>query len=420
MADRLTVFHETRRVGTLARLRGGEFGFEYSRDWLEEESSFAISASLPLESGQWVGGPARAFFVNLLPEGALRDAVARRLGLSPSNDFGLLEALGGECAGALSLLAGDDASADQPGSYELLDPEELAEAVRRFDVLPRLSGDRRPRLSLAGAQDKLPVRLDADGSLWLPTGNAASTHILKVPSRVFKHLPDNEFITTQLASALQLAPTKVWLFELGGARVAIVERYDRVREGDGIQRLHQEDFCQALGLLPGVKYEEEGGPTFIDALGLTRRLSTEPLVDASQILGWFLFCVVAGNSDGHGKNLSLLYRNGSVRLAPFYDLVCTRAYQELDQKLAMSVGGVRDPGQLGRRQWRHLAAEAGVGEKVILNRLRSMATDLPSRLEEVVAENASLVGASPVIERMRAVILKQCRRTLRLLDDAGE
>ncbi|MEW6744081.1 MAG: type II toxin-antitoxin system HipA family toxin [Planctomycetota bacterium] len=419
MAERLRVFFGDRLVGELHPLGGGRLAFEYSGSWLEDERSFAISMSLPLAPGRNSGQPAQAFFANLLPEGQLREAVARQLGLSASNDYALLEAIGGECAGALTILPEGASPDPSGGSYERLAPDAIAQMARRYAVLAEVTGRRAPRLSLAGAQDKLPVRLDKQGGFWLPVGGAPSTHILKVPSRDFKHLPANEALITALGGALSLAVVDVELIRIEEVEIAVVGRYDRVVADDGktITRLHQEDLCQALGLLPGTKYEQEGGPGFADVMRVVRNRSTEPLADAQQLLSWIAFVLLAGNCDGHGKNLSILYsvEGRDTRLAPFYDLVCTRVYPRLDRFLAMGVGGERDPGQIGRAHWEALGRSVGVGHRMVMREVERLATSKPAVFEEVAGKHVAAHGNSPVIQRIRQVIRKQCRRSLELL-----
>ena len=416
MSDSLGVWHGERLVGTLRRGRGDRLSFEYASPWLDDPHAFAISVSLPLVAGPIEGQAAHAFFANLLPEGQVRVAVARRLGLSASNDFGLLEAIGGECAGALAVLPGSARPSGGAAVYESLAPETVAELARRHSVLAELVGTHGARLSLAGAQDKLPVRFDPDGSLWLPLGGAPSTHILKIPSRDFKHLPANEVLVTKLARALALETVEADLLRVAGTEVAVTRRYDRVVDGAAIVRLHQEDMCQALGLMPGTKYEQEGGPSFTDSLGIVRMCSAEPLIDAVQMLRWLLFALLAGNSDGHGKNVSLVHtRGGGLRLAPFYDLVCTRVYPRLDRRQAMGIGGERDPGQIGRSQLETLATEADVGKRLVLREVKELATAMPTAFDEVATWYITAHGSTPIIERLRRAIRDQCRRTLRLL-----
>jgi serine/threonine-protein kinase HipA len=416
VAERLGVFFAVQRVGTLEREPDGPLAFEYAPGWLEDPGAFAVSVSLPRKAGRAVGGAAHAFFANLLPEGQVREAVARRLGLSVSSDFALLRALGAECAGALSILPEPETPGTEQGSYEPLSERALAQMARSYSVLAEAAAHRGARLSLAGAQDKLPVHRDAAGRLSLPLDGAPSTHILKVPSRRFKHLPANEVLVTSLARALSLPTVEAELIRVEGVPIALVNRYDRAVVAGRVVRLHQEDLCQALGRMPGAKYEQEGGPTFVDAFDLVRQTSAEPLADTRQLLRWLVFVVLAGNADAHAKNLSLLYARGAkARLAPFYDLVCTRAYPALDPFLAMGVAGQRDPGAVGRADWMSLAAAVGVGPRLVLAEVEEIAVRIPAAFEKVAAEHASRHGTTPIIDRIRQVVGKQCRRSLRLV-----
>jgi len=409
----LGVFFEDRLVGSLDRQPDGRLAFEYAATWLAGAASFSVSVSLPLAPGRNIDLAAPAFFANLLPEGQVRQALVRKLGLSESNDFALLKAIGGDCAGALSVVPGLQAPAADGPSYEPLSDDRLAAMARRFSVLAEVSGGQRLRLSLAGAQDKLPVYVDAEGRLGLPLGGSPSSHILKVPARSYKHLPANEVLTTQLARAVGLEAIDAELLSVDGVDVLLARRYDRRMTDGTLGRLHQEDLCQALGRMPSTKYEQEGGPTFAEAVEVVRKQSAEPLRDLQQLLRWLVFGTLVGNADGHGKNLSLLYeRPGVARLAPFYDLVCTHAYPQLDHELAMSVGGRRDPGQIGRAQWQRLAAEVGIGRRLVLDEVERMATRMPSVWEEVVEAHRVLHGETPAMQLIRRVVRRRCRHAL--------
>ena len=301
MAERLLVYFDRRLVGAADAGPDGRLTFAYDEAWLGDGEAFAISQSLPLRAGRVRSTAAQAFFANLLPEGAVREAVARQLGLSADNDVALLAALGGDCAGALTILPDPLTPQELPAEWEPLPDAAIAEMARRYSVLATLTGRRAVRLSLAGAQDKLPVRRDETGGLHLPLNGAPSTHILKVPSRDFKHLPANEVLLTHLARAAGLSTVDIELRVVEDVPVALVRRYDRVVQGDDVTRLHQEDLCQALGLPPRTKYETEGGPSFADAMRLVRAASDEPLPDAAQLLRWLVFVVLAGDADGHGN-----------------------------------------------------------------------------------------------------------------------
>jgi serine/threonine-protein kinase HipA len=406
----LPVTYEGAAVGAVDLGDDGRFRFQYAGSWLEAPRSFPISVTLPLVPEAHAGPAAHAFFANLLPEGNVRTLVSRRLGLSEDNDYALLEAIGGECAGALVV-----GRAPEVDGYRPLEVAELDRFNRTGQAFARLSEQPGIRLSLAGAQDKLPVRFE-DGAFSVPVGAASSTHIIKFASRDFAHLPANEAFVTALAGRLGLPVCTSELHALPSDAVLLVTRYDRVRDEDGIRRLHQEDFCQALGLPPIRKYETEGGPSFADCYRLVLDHSREPLLDARALLTWLAFNAVAGNADGHAKNLSLLRRpDGALRLAPFYDLVGTSCYRLIDRRLAMRVGDNTDPGTIRGSDWRRLAAEIGVRPRFLLDQVADLAERLPALAAESAGGFRTAHGDHPVLQMILPRLRRQSRRTLELL-----
>jgi serine/threonine-protein kinase HipA len=414
--DELVVWFESKIVGRLT-LDDDRFAFVYERAWLESTASFPISLTLPLRTDARVGGPAHAFFANLLPEGAARQAVCRRLGISEDNDFGLLAAIGGECAGALSLLAPDQSPDPKTWAYEEISRSRLRK-LTSAEVVPLLLGGPAMRLSLAGAQDKLPVAV-LDGKIHLPLNGAPSTHILKLPNERFRHLPVNEAYVLGLAQRVGMDVVHATMIMETGAPSLLVARYDREPSVDPrtIRRLHQEDICQALGVPPAKKYEIEGGPTLARATTLIRESVYRPLVDVGRVIAWQAFNVVAGNSDGHAKNLAITYsRMGEARLAPFYDLVSTREYPRIDSGLAMSVRGRRDPDELGLAQWAGLAKHLEVGERAVVDAVRDVAEACAREIAAWTKEFRARHGNHPVLQTLPKGIAKRARRTLRGLD----
>lgn len=408
---RLVVYLGEREVGALVRAEQAEdgFSFAYTDAWLTDPDAFGISLSLPrvrdLDPRR-----ARRFFANLLPEANVRALVCRRLGISDGNDFALLEAIGGECAGALTILPEGAPPSQGAAEYEPLPSETLLELSRGYEALPAVDGRGRVRLSLAGAQDKLPV-LEKGGRFFLPLGSSPSSHIIKFPNRSFKHLPANETLLSELGRRVGLPVAKARWQPLGAEGLCVVERYDRIRAEDGtIRRLHQEDLCQALGVASISKYEQEGGPSFAGCVDVVREHSLEPLSDTRALFRWAAFNVIAGNADGHAKNLSLLHDDG-WRLAPFYDLVCTRAYDRIDRRLAMKLGEETDPDRIRRPQITACAREVGLRPAWLVDAFRSVAEAILASLPDAL--EASETSRSPAAERIVPLVRKQAHRILR-------
>jgi serine/threonine-protein kinase HipA len=406
MISRLFVTHDGRRVGVLETIEG-EVRFVYDEAWVDLRDSFPLSASLPIQKQPHTKSAA-AFFSNLLPEAETRRLLCARLGISNDNDFELLAAIGGECAGALSVSA--EPTGEDPSGYRELSRKDL-EAFEANHVLSAIDGRKRVRLSLAGAQDKLPVRIEGTDIL-LPLGNSASTHILKFRNSRFKHLPSNEVFIMMVARALGLPVVDAELWPLGKEGVCVVARYDRVRMSSGeIQRVHQEDMCQALGLPPLRKYENEGGPSFKDCLGVVQAVSADPITDVRNAIRWLAFNVVVFNADAHAKNLSLLYGR-TARLAPLYDLICTRAYDKLERNLAMKVGGEGDPTHVRRAHWEALARDCKVGVALVVDLVRTVVEAFPEALKSATAEFKGKYGEKPAIQLVVPKVRGQAKKIL--------
>lgn len=405
----LDVWYGQARVGELRD--GDPLRFAYDPRWAK--NGFAISISMPLREDPYL---APTFFSNLLPEGALRQAICTRFHISYDNDFALLAAIGGECAGALSLLdPGGSPPKPDEWAYDALPPKKLQALLS--NEIPLLVGGATTRLSLAGAQDKVPVAM-LDGKLHLPTGNAPSTHILKLPSARWAHLPINEGFALGLAARIgfDVAPAKI--LPQTDPPSLLVERYDRRRSDDPWPaiRLHQEDMCQALGFPPSRKYEHEGGPTFAQIVEVVRRNVTRPLVDVPRLLRWQAFNVVVGNSDAHAKNLAILYADDEARLAPFYDIVSTREYDRIERDLAMSIGKRRNPDELHREQWATLARELEIAEHVVIDLVRDVAETSLASIDGWARDFHDENGEQPILSTLPRAVKKRARALMKRLE----
>lgn len=412
-SDRLGVWHAGRMVGELWRDGQDRIGFAYHRDWLEH--GFRIGNVLPLQTGVFApaDGKAHAWFANLLPEGAARERIVRNLGIA-DDDFVLLRAIGGDCAGALSILPIDQAP-DETSGAEALDERAFRQMLRQRGqgILPRpaTAEGAPPRLSLAGAQAKCPL-LISDDEYFLPQGATASSHILKFELPQWRHVPVFEVYLNRIAKRLGLPVPEIRMKERHGHRFLIISRYDREWHGNGWRRLHQEDFCQIAGLRATRKYQADGGPGLADCAHWLRELSERPAEDLLQLLRWQMFNWLAGNSDGHAKNLALVQvkRNADRwRLAPFYDLVCTRAWPNRDRRLAMNVGGEADPGRIRMDHWHGLAESLGMRPRFVAGEVADMVDAIGQAMPAVRELLEEEYGALPMLQQPEQIIRTQLR-----------
>lgn len=396
----LKVYLYGERAGQLTQDGEGRLRFAYADEWLSRSDAKPLSRSLPLGREAFENRVTRAFFAGILPEETVRQQVAAVLGISVENEFGILERIGGECAGAVSVLT-DAFPVTTPASPRELSVAELGEILHELPRRPLLAGQPDVRLSLAGVQGKLPLVFDS-GRCFLPQGAVASSHILKPEPDRFPGLVANEYFCLRLAAAAGLPVPKASVGEAGGIPYLLIERYDRTHEGP-LQwaRLHQEDFCQALGVPPERKYEQEGGPTLRDAVQLLREWSTAPVLDLLTFVDAVAFNVFIGNADAHSKNFSFLYAGSERRLAPLYDLVCTLSWPELSARLSMKVGGCKQIAEVNPGHWRKFAQEVRIAWPGLQQRLHALHERVSASLPSVHHEISSIHPAMAATVRDR-------------------
>lgn len=376
-------------VGRLERVEQGRLRFAYLPG-VPSDLRPPLSLSLPVREEAYEDGECRGYFSGLLPEGGFLRAVARAFGVSASNAFAVLDAIGGECAGAVSL-APLGSPPPATGGPRSVDPAELYKLLSESPerVLAEGFDGEGLRLSLAGAQEKLPVIFDG-GEVSITGGEPPSTHIIKLPIRGFEDTVANEGYCLALAAASGLdavAGRPRVARPLASADDALepipflqVTRYDRT-PGLRAGRIQQEDFCQALGRPPELKYEAEGGPSVADCAGLISRHSAVPARDRLAFADALLFNVAVGNHDAHSKNYSLILEGDDApRLAPLYDLVSTAVYPGLTRRLAMRFGGENRPEYIRPRHLERMASDLGMRPVG----LRRRADDLCERIDSAL------------------------------------
>jgi serine/threonine-protein kinase HipA len=414
MAETLRVYWNSNLIGLLTREKT-ELSFHYEGGYRSSPGALPLSRHLPLREEAFNTKDTLAFFANLLPEGEIRQKIARRLGVSRENVFALLAALGGDCAGAVSVFSPEM----QPGTcghYRPISRKELAKELEDLPAHPFLAGEEGVRLSLAGAQNKLPIFYEGN-EFFIPEGNYPSSHIIKPAIRDLEDTVTNEAFCMNLAREVGLPVPPVQVIQIDGQRVYMVERYDRIPSTEVImERMHQEDFCQALGIPPEMKYEVEGGPGFHDCFSLVEEWSDEPILDSLLLVNWALFNFLIGNADAHGKNLSFLYGEATIRLAPFYDLLSTAVYPRVNNKFAMKMGDQRDPRYFGPSHLARFAKEIGVEPRTVKAQLKEMTRHLEYSVGPVAVKHQEASEGSKIVEKILLVIDQRMRRAKGFLD----
>lgn len=375
----LDVYLHEDLVGVLERQPEARLSFRYEPDWVEGAGA-PVSLSLPVRAEAYGDSDCRPFFKGLLPEGDFLKAIARAFQISADNSFTVLEEIGGECAGAISLVS----RGGMPPFRAKTEPHWLDEVglCRLIENLPSPALIEDPefddgeepgfRLSLAGTRDKLPV-LWVDGRAGITHGHPPSTHILKKPAAELRSMVANEAYCLALAAASALDSAEGTPILAGSQEGLLVRRYDRRTEGEGVRRVHQEDLCQALKILPEQKYESEGGPGVAAAAALIRRHASAPAVDLLAFLDALTFNLLIGNTDAHGKNYSLLLdEDGGRRLAPLYDLLSARPYWPYKRKMAMKYGGEYRADRIRGRHLDRLAADLEVTPRTVRTRVEEI------------------------------------------------
>jgi len=413
MARTLDVYIGDDIVGQLVQDDGGQMSFTYAEGWRKKPGAVPLSQSLPLQAEAFKGKECRGFFGGILPEQEKREIIARNLGISARNDYAMLERIGGECAGAVTFIPAGGELPEKHYDYRKLTDTELAGILRELPKRPLLAGDKGIRLSLAGAQDKVAVRIEG-GEISLPLGGAPSTHILKPAVERFEGVVFNEALCMKLAAA-GLPAAGVETRSVDGIDFLVVERYDRHhgKTADGkptLERLHQEDLCQALGFVSEMKYQMEGGPSLKQCFALLRDVSSTPVIDLARLLDAVIFNYLVGNNDAHGKNYSLLYKplekgGRETRLSPLYDIVSTVYYPDLSRDMAMKIGNEYSSEKITAKDFEQLAEEAGLGKPLVRRRVPEVAATVNDALVKIEITN-------PTSEKVAALIKQRCEKTL--------
>lgn len=293
----------------------------------------------------------------------------KKYGISPHNVFSLLAAIGHDCAGAVSFHQLDE---DLPSdnAYTLegreLNREELKKLISDLPKRPLFTDVDGLRLSLAGAQDKAALCYKNEKFI-IPHGLCPTTHIVKTPIVHIEESIFNEYSYLNIAKNIGLSAPQANIFKFDDIEFLLIERYDRHDSDGKIKRLHPEDFCQALRILPSHKYENEGGPSAADCFTLLENSSLAGK-DKLNFLSYFVFNIIIGNQDAHGKNYSFLYDlDHNLSLSPLYDVLCTEMYPNLAKKMAMKIGGKYFLKDVYNRHWKKFSDDLGISSLQLTN-----------------------------------------------------
>ena len=431
----LNVYFHSTHCARLTEGAGGAVQFQYLESWLESER-LPVSLRLPVADVVYEHAEVAPFVAAFLPEGeGLRSCLEKLLHVDADYDFGLLSIIGRECAGALSFWPEDESPLDNEPRYCALSLEDFRSWREYAHQRPLQFPGKTIRLSLAGAQAKTALFFDGGDNPFIPENGASTSHILKpriqgcVPSTVF-----TELLTMRVARAVlgedEVPSSDLW------QNCYRIRRFDRPRTESGVRRLHQEDFCLALGRMPGQKYEMGSSPerllspcfNLLDRLG-DDGLVVSPALERMRLLNQVILNVLLHNPDAHLKNYALLYLdNGSLCVSPLYDSLCTFGLNFAatggawaqdagpaahTRQMSLSIGNALMIDQISRQDWEHFATECGFTKAFVRRRVRAMAEAVSAELQPVIA---SVLEEHPVAERaalaVRSGVTAQVRMAL--------
>jgi len=404
----LRVFFESDFVGDLAD-SNGVWSFSYSGSWLEK--GFPLAPALPFQPESIVDGSTlrcvQTFFDNLLPEEAAKQLMAKDAGIAVSDHFSLLQYYGYESAGALTLLPPDETLPELQGEQALT----YQQLSVRIQKLPQaaLSQQAVKRMSLAGAQHKLPIILK-DEKFFEPLGATLSEHILKPDhpqNDVWPHTAANEWFVMSLAKRVGLAVPSVHFFHVPES-VYLVDRFDRdtYLDANGLvkhYRRHTIDGCQLLQLAAPAKYDQCTVANLKKLAQMCRRkLQTRQL-----LFEWLVFNYLTGNTDAHLKNLSVFCTPSGYELTPHYDLLCTSvSYGQgnwMKDEMVTPIGSARRFCDVTASDWQYLAVELGVTAAFARKTLTQLSEKIVTQSHRLFEESRTVVDAGE--ERQLSLII---------------
>jgi serine/threonine-protein kinase HipA len=416
---RLVALLDGRLVGAVHQDTGGRLRLVYEEAWRTADDAYPLSLSMPLTASEHRHDEVHAYLWGLLPDNERTlDRYARMFGVSARNPVALLAHIGADCAGAVQFVSPDRVS-ELEGSQaepkvEYLSEAEVAQELRsaRETGLPGLDRQTVGRFSLAGAQAKIAL-FHADGRWGRPLGRTPTTHILKPPSTELAGFAENEYLCLALAGELGLRAARSAVRRFDDEVAIVVERFDRLRTPRVIRRVHQEDMCQALSVLPWNKYENEGGPGAAAIVALMQESSLDPDVDIARFIDVLALHWVLATTDAHAKNYAFLHvPGGGVRLAPFYDIASYLPYVDRrlhDVRLAMRIGKEYLVRRIALADWKRLAESMRLDAESVLKRIETLLPRIPDAMRAVARRAVDEGLASELVDPLAERIIERTR-----------
>jgi serine/threonine-protein kinase HipA len=400
---RLEVVLGGTHAGRLLQNEHGRLSITYDDGYRRRRDATPLSLSMPLSRANYDHNTVDPFLRGLLPDSeAVLERWGRRFGVSANSPFALIAHVGEDVAGAVQFVVEDRlADATSPGSVQTVDEAYIAERIRVLGEDRAAWDDALApgQFSLAGAQAKFALYRSPDGTWGLPSGRKATTHIFKPSLPYLADQDVNEHLCLVAAGKLGLRAARSEITQFGEQRAIVLRRYDRAVQSDGeVERIHQEDFCQALGFPPNRKYErDEGGPGVMQMVQLMRRVQSPAaaLRSAEHFAKAMAFNWVIYAPDAHAKNYSILLRGQEAIPSPLYDISSVLPYPDRYQlrtmAMAMSVNGKYQNNLITGADWAILADQIGVHRERMATWVTDIAINAPDAFADAVAENAGWI-----------------------------
>lgn len=425
MTKELIALLDGKETGRVVRDNRGKLTFTYNEQWREVAGAYPLSLSMPLTLAEHPNAKIDPFLWGLLPDNEIiLGNWARKFHVSARNAFSLIACVGEDCAGAVQFVQPSRLNAILGAAappVEWLDEREIAKRLRalREDQSAWRAARDTGQFSLAGAQPKTALLFE--NKKWgVPSGRIPTTHILKPPSGEFEGHAENEHFCLELARSLGLPVVDSRIIHFKDEIAIVVERYDRARVAGTLHRVHQEDICQALGIPPTHKYQNEGGPGIRDIVGLLGDNSSLPREDVTTFVDSVVYNWLIAGTDAHAKNYALLIgAGGRIRLAPLYDVASVLPYPDINiqkAKVSMKIGGEYRLRNIRRYHWRKLAVELKLDADKTLRRVSDLAGQLADQVSTMKKQMMSEGLKHPIIARLANALTKRADACLRILE----